>query len=91
MVKRKYVVKVERSNKRATRATDQTKEKTRKVMPLYPIAPLITKERQKFRQTLEKMGLRLLLDLPWDYLSQEMVNEVFRSKPHPDFKATTRG
>jgi hypothetical protein len=29
--------------------------------------------------------------LPWDYLSQEMVNEVFNSKPHPEFKGTMRG
>jgi hypothetical protein len=91
MAKSKDPVKVEGSNKKATRATNQTSEKTRKVRPLYPIAPLIMEDRQEFRQTLEKMELRGLLDLPWNYLNQEMVNEVFGSKPHLDFKRTVRG
>jgi hypothetical protein len=52
---------------------------------------LIMEDRQEFRQTLEKMELRGLLDLPWNYLNQEMVNEVFGSKPNPDFKGTVRG
>jgi hypothetical protein len=52
---------------------------------------LITKERQEFKQTLKKMRLRGLLDLPWDYLSQKMVIEVFGSKLHPDFKRIVRG
>jgi hypothetical protein len=91
MAKRKDPVKVEGSNKRATRATNQTKEKTREVRLLYPIAPWITEERQEFRQTLEKIGLRGLLDLPCNYLNWEMVNEVFGSKPHLDSKGTVRG
>jgi hypothetical protein len=89
MAKKKDPVKVERSNKRATKATDQTKEKPRKLKPLYLISPLITDEREEFEQTLEKMGLRGLLDLPWNYWNQKMVNDVFDSKLHPNFKGNS--
>jgi hypothetical protein len=46
---------VEGSNKRATRATNQGKDKTKKVRPLYIIALLSTKERQEFKETLVSM------------------------------------
>jgi hypothetical protein len=84
-------VKVEGSNKRPTKGIVQTKDKLTKVQPLYPIAPLNTEEREEFAMTLKKMGLRGLLGLPWNYCNQDMVNEVFGGKPHPDFKGTVRG
>jgi hypothetical protein len=87
MTKRQNPVKVEGSNKRATRGRD----KIRKVRPLYPIAPLNTKEKEEFGKTLEKMGLKGLLDLCWNYCDQDMANEVFSGKPHPNFKEIVRG
>jgi hypothetical protein len=59
---------------------------TRKVRPLYPISPLDVKQREEFCQTLDKMGLRGLLDLCWDFDDQAMCDEVYLGKPHPDFK-----
>jgi hypothetical protein len=91
MTKRQTPVKVEGSSKRPTRGNIQTKEKARKVRPLYPIAPLNTEDREEFGKTLDKMGLRGLLDLCWNYCDQDMANEVFGNKPHPDFKGTVRG
>jgi hypothetical protein len=87
MTKRQNPVKVEGSSKRPTRG----KDKARKIRPLYPIAPLNTEEREEFGKTLEKIGLKELLDLCWNYCDQDMANEVFGSKPHPDFKGAVRG
>jgi hypothetical protein len=82
-------VKVEGSSKRTTRGKE--KVQMRKVRPLYPIAPLNMEEREEFGQTLEKMGLRGLLDLCWNYCDQDMANKVFGGRINPEFKTTVRG
>ena len=48
-LKRKDGGKAEISHKRATKNADTGKEKTFKVRPLYPIAPLSLKEREEFQ------------------------------------------
>jgi hypothetical protein len=90
--KRKTVVKQETSNKRASRGKEKVVEKpvSRKVRPLYPMQPLDVKQREDFAQTLDRMGLRGLLDLCWDFSDQAMCDEVYLGKPHPDFKNSIR-
>lgn len=91
MAKRKEATRLEGSQKRKTRTTETSKEKSTKVRPLYPIGPLGLKEREEFQITLDSMGLGGLLRLPWDFCSVDMVNEVFYARPHSDFKGTLRG
>jgi hypothetical protein len=88
MTKRQNPVKVEGSSKRLTQGME--KVQMRKVRSLYPIVPLNMEQREEFGQTLEKMGLRGLLDLCWNYADQEMANEVFSGKTNPEFKNTVR-
>jgi hypothetical protein len=66
--KRKNPVKLDGGSvKRLTRRKEKLPAATRKVRLLYPISPLNVKQREEFAQTLEKMGLRGLLDLCCDF------------------------
>jgi hypothetical protein len=88
--KRKNPVKVEGSQKRLLCGKEKAVEKpiTSKVRPLYRIASLDMEERKEFCKTLDRMGLRGLVDFCWDFDDQDMVDEVYLSKTHPKFKNT---
>jgi hypothetical protein len=85
MIKRQNPIKMEGSNKIITRGKHKVQ------LPLYPVASLNTEEREKFGQTVEKIGLRGLLELLWNYCDPDMANEVFGGKTNPEFKNTMRG
>jgi hypothetical protein len=83
-------MKVEGNSKKLTPGKEKIQTPIKKVRPLYPVALLNVEEREDFGKTLEKMGLRGLLDLYWDFDNQEMANEVYGGKTHPDSKNTIR-